>query len=410
MKKEYDIAIVGGGLVGASLACCLSKSGYRIVVLEKTPINSDLQSSYDERGLALSLASCRILDAIGIWHDISKNCVPIKNIHVSDRGNTGIVRLDAEEMGLQAMGYVVVARALGKGLMDKLQSYPEIDYLTPAEVVNFSQTREKMTLNVDYGGSVREISCQLLVGADGSNSRIRNQAGLSAYVKEYNQTAIVSNMSVDTDTKFTAYERFTPSGPLAMLPLDKSRFVSIFCISNTNAGSYMEMDDEAYISKLQEVAGTRIGNIQKLGIRKSYPLKMIKSEPQFSNRLVLLGNSAHTIHPNGAQGFNLGLRDAASLAEILITNRKTSKSDAGSDQVLEEYINFRQPDHNRVVGMSDGLTEIFYTDNMIKKVLRNSAMSLLNMVPAFKYKFARIAMGVDGRQPSLVRGLLLDQL
>jgi 2-octaprenyl-6-methoxyphenol hydroxylase len=197
---------------------------------------------------------------------------------------------------------------------------------------------------------------------------------------------------------------------LAMLPLDNSRFVSIFCIGNTQASSYMEMDDESYISKLQEVAGTRIGNIQKLGKRKSYPLKMIKSEPQFCDRLVLLGNSAHTIHPNGAQGFNLGLRDAASLAEVLITNRTTSDSDVGSDQVLEEYINFRQPDHNRVVGMSDGLTEIFYTDNVIKKILRNSAMSLLNMVPAFKYKFARIAMGVDGRQPSLVRGLLLDQL
>ena len=396
--------------MGASLACCLSKSGYHVIVLEKIPINSDLQPSYDERGLALSLASCRILDAIGVWDEIKNNCVPIKNIHVSDRGNTGIVRLDAKEMGLEAMGYVVIARSLGKGLMEKVQASPEIEYLTPAEVISLSLDKEKVMLNVDNGGFAREISCHLVVGADGSNSRIRNQAGLSTYVKEYKQTAIVSNITIDSDTRFTAYERFTPYGPLALLPLDKSRFVSINCISSAQIGSCMEMDDESYISRLQELAGTRMGKILKLGKRKSYPLKLIKSEPQYCERLVLLGNSAHTIHPNGAQGFNLGLRDAASLAEILIKNRNTPGVDVGSNQILEEYINFRKQDHNKVIGLSDGLTEIFYTNNVVKKILRNSAMSLLNMVPAFKYKFARMAMGVEGRQPSLVRGLLLDEL
>ncbi|NNE39187.1 MAG: 2-octaprenyl-6-methoxyphenyl hydroxylase [Gammaproteobacteria bacterium] len=410
MKNEFDIAIVGGGPVGASLACCLASSGYRIAVLEKIPVNADQQPSYDDRGLALSLSSCRILKAAGIWQEIKESCVPIKKIHVSDRGNFGIVRLDANELGVDAMGYVVIARTLGRALIKRLQSAPDIDFINPAEVNRLSADSKGISLSMENGNAVQEILCKLVVGADGSHSRVKAMAGLQAEIKDYHQTAIVSNISTDISDGDTAYERFTPQGPLALLPLGESDFVSILCVDNKTYQQYMEMTDDMYISQLQEVAGKRIGNITMSGSRHAYPLQLLKADPSFCDRIVMLGNAAHSIHPNGAQGFNLGLRDTACLAELLIKNRRLPGFDPGAKSILEQYQSIRKHDQDRVIGFSDGLTEIFYSQNPVKKVFRNSAMTLLNVMPGLKRKFAMLAMGLDGNQPSLVRGLQLDQL
>jgi 2-octaprenyl-6-methoxyphenol hydroxylase len=410
MNDHYDIAIVGAGPVGASLACCLAGSGYRVAVLEKTPANSNQSPSYDDRGLALSLASCRILMAAGVWPGLKDHSVPIRKIHVSDRGNCGIVRLDANEMGLDAMGYVVIARALGQELMNQLQSAPGVEYIDSIEVVNLIQGPDKAILELDSDGSQNTISSKLVVGADGAGSRVRNLAGLSASIKDYNQTAIVANITTSSNAEYTAYERFTPDGPLALLPLGNSRYVSVYCVDSEQFEKVKKLSDEMYIARLEDVAGKRIGSITQLGKRIAYPLRLVKTDPQYNNRVLMLGNSAHAIHPNGAQGFNLGLRDAAFLAELLIKNKKLPGFDPGEDAMLQEYLDFRRQDQDRVIGFSDGLTEIFYSHNMIKKVIRNSAMSLFNTVPVFKHKFAMMAMGLDGRQPSLVRGIGISQL
>ncbi len=396
--------------MGASLACCLATSGYRIAVLEKVPVNADQQPSYDDRGLALSLSSCRILKAIGVWQDLETGSVPIKKIHISDRGNFGIVRLNAHDLGIDAMGYVVIARTLGRALLNKLVASSDIEFINPAEVISLHRDHSGVSLSIDNGNTKQDITCKLVVAADGSQSRLRDMASLNAEIKDYHQTAIVSNITADISDKFTAFERFTSQGPLALLPLGNSDFVSVFCVSNNNFQRYMELRDDIYIDQLQEVAGKRIGNMKMLGSRYAYPLKLVRTSPSFSDRVVMLGNSAHSIHPNGAQGFNLGLRDTACLAEILIKNRGYPEFDPGAKSNLEAYQAFREHDQDRVIGFSDGLTGLFYSHSMVKTVFRNSAMTLFNLMPDMKKKFVMMAMGLDGRQPSLVRGLQLEQL
>ncbi len=410
MKKEFDIAIVGSGPVGASLACCLANSGYSVAVLEKVSINSDRQPSYDDRGLALSLASCRILAAAGVWADLEESCIPIRKIHVSDRGHFGIVRLDANELGLDARGYVVVARTLGQTLINKLTSAANIEFINPAEVIGLKADDHAVSLTVDTGDTALEMTSRLVVGADGANSRVRAMAGLQAQIKDYDQMAIVSNISTAISHVNTAFERFTPQGPLALLPLGHSTFVSVFCVSTGKCQQYMDMTDDMYIRQLQEVAGKRIGIKELSGARHAYPLKLVKTSPAYGHRVLMLGNSAHSIHPNGAQGFNLGLRDAAYLAEQLLSNKDRPGFDPGAQSELQSYQSFRKADQDRVIGFSDGLTEIFYSHSRAKAMVRNSAMTLFNIIPGMKKKFAMMAMGLDGRQPSLVRGLQLDQL
>jgi 2-octaprenyl-6-methoxyphenol hydroxylase len=403
MQKEYDIAIVGGGLVGASLACCLAQSKYRVLVIEQFSLNSDIQPSYDERGLALSLSSCRILDAIDIWKNLLDKAIPIRHIHVSDRGKFGFVRLHASDLHIDAMGYVVTAREIGKLLVQKISSIENIDYQCPKKVSGIEISDNWVSLGFsDDTSDLRSLRCKLLVAADGSNSCLRDEISVPAFTKDYEQSAIVSNITMDKDHENTAYERFTSDGPLALLPMSLSRFVSVNCVKSRKLDAYMKMDDEKYVKVLQEISGKRAGKIVKIG-------KLIRIESQFQGRTVFLGNAAHTIHPNGAQGFNLGLRDVAALAEVLLKHSNNCQ-DPGISQLLSDYVSLREQDQNKVIDFTDTIASLFYNDGMFNGIVRNIGMNILNMVPVLKNSFAKQAMGLGGKQPGLVRGLRLDQL
>ena len=405
MKHDYDIIIIGGGAVGASLACALSKnngnSNLKIAVIEAVSPKADVQPSYDDRGLSISLSSKNILDNLGLWQNISPHANPVKHIHVSDQHHFGFVRLDAASMGVLALGYIVLARELGKAFKQCIETSGNIDLLCPTTVtdVQISASSASVTVNID--GVDRVISSKLLVAADGAESRTRTMLGIKTTVKDFEQVAIVSNVMPEKPHNDVAYERFTETGPLALLPHSQQRCVLVFTVASNDAEKYLQMDKQRFLDALLERFGRRLGKFSQLGQRKSYPLNMLQAEEQVKHRAVILGNAAHTVHPNGAQGFNLGLRDAVALADVLI-EAEEKHQDIGALSLLESYLESRIDDQQRVLNFTERLAQNFYNKQALKIIARNLVMLITDLTPPLKHRFTRIAMGFWGRQPSLV--------
>jgi len=402
MTTDYDIAIIGGGMAGASLACCLQGRSLRIVVIEQVAAGANEQPSYDDRGLALTLSSQRILNAINIWKDCADRATPVKHIHISDQGKFGLVHLHAADLQIPALGHVVVARELGKALLNKITTHPDIDYICPATVIGAIPTNRSVTLEYNVNGQIKRLSCKLLVVADGTHSRLREQIGLTVTCKDYGQTAIVANVTTTGKHHNTAYERFTRQGPLALLPMEENKCVAVHTVPALDKDFYLGLDETAYLQKLQQDFGKRLGELTKVGVRKSYPLQLVLADKHFTERAILLGNAAHTIHPNGAQGFNLGLRDAAALAEHIIEGMN-SRQDPGHISVLENYCQSRRQDQSQIIRFTDTVASLFYNNNPIKALFRNLGMTVLDTSPALKQEFMRHATGIVGKQPALVR-------
>ncbi len=409
MTHDYDIIIVGGGAVGAALACALThlqqsasaNNRLRIAVIEAVSPKADAQPSYDDRGLSISLSSKNILDNIGIWQNIASHSNPIKKIHVSDQHHFGFVRLDAESMSLPALGYVVLARELGKAFNEVIKAADDIDLFCPALVTEIEMSISCASVTLNDEGNVTTITGKLLVAADGAESKSRRLLGINAHVEDYEQVAIVSNVMPEQAHANTAYERFTETGPLALLPHTQQRCVVVFTVATVDAERYLQMDEQSFLECLMKRFGRRLGRFSDLGQRKSYPIKMLQAEQQIQHRAVVLGNAAHTVHPNAGQGFNLGLRDAAALAEILIAAQQ-SKQDIGEINVLETYLQSRTEDQERVMQFTDRLVNSFYNRQPLKILARNLLMLATDLTPPLKQRFTHKAMGFWGHQPSLV--------
>ena len=401
MPHDFDIIIVGGGAVGAAFACALKDSKLKIAVIEAVSPKADIQTSYDDRGLSISLSSKNILDNLGLWQNISPHSNPIKHIHVSDQHHFGFVRMDAESMAVPALGYIVLAKELGKALIQTIEAADNISFLCPASVTAVEISALSASVTVNIGGVDKVISSKLLVAADGADSRTRDMLGIKASVEDYQQVAIVSNVMPERPHQDTAYERFTETGPLALLPYSEQRCVLVFTIAANETEKYLQMDEQSFLDALLERFGRRLGKFSNLGQRKSYPLKMLWVEEQVKHRTVILGNAAHAVHPNGAQGFNLGLRDAAALAEVLIEAQKDDQ-DIGELSLLESYLESRVEDQQRVLKFTDRLVKNFYNKQPLKIIARNLVMLATDLSPPLKHRFTRRAMGFWGRQPSLI--------
>jgi 2-octaprenyl-6-methoxyphenol hydroxylase len=402
LDNNYDIAIIGGGMAGASLACSLAGQSLRIAVIEQVAPDADDQPSYDDRGLALSLSSQRILNAIDVWPDVAARSVPIRHIHISEKGRFGQVRLHAADLGLAALGHVVMARDLGTALLRKTTSRANTDYICPASVTDIRNTGPVIEVDYRLNEQTTTIRCRLLVGADGTGSAIRAKLGIETSVKDYGQTAIVSNVTPSLSHNNTAYERFTTQGPIAMLPVTEDRCVAVHIVASRLRDHYLSLNDSAYLDTVQQDFGNRLGRMLRTGRRKSYPIRLVKANRQYADRAVLLGNSVHTIHPNGAQGFNLGLRDTAALAEH-ISEAVQAGNDPGSRHLLESYMHSRLQDQTRVVRFSDTIAAMFYNDNPVKSLTRNLGMLALDLSLPLKRRLVREASGLAGRQASQVR-------
>jgi len=406
MATEYDVIIVGGGMVGASLAVALAGTDSRIAIIEAVSPGSDQQPSYDDRGLVLSLSSQRVLQTLGLWDQMAVSANPVRHIHVSDQHHFGFVRLHAEALNLSALGYVVLARELGQVLSSRIKRTGTIDLVCPAQVKAVAVRDNHVTVEIHGDNRSTKLDSKLLVAADGSQSHVCELLGIGSVVKDYAQTAIVTNVTPGMAHGDTAYERFTTHGPVALLPQSEQRCAVVFTVKTEDANTYMGMSEHEFIGKIQDCFGYRLGAFRKPGTRKSYPIKLITAKEQVRDRIVVLGNAAHTIHPNAAQGFNLCLRDIAGLAEILVPALRAG-ADPGQDRLLNRYQGLRARDQNNIIRFTDGLASMFCNDLPHRIMLRNMGMLVIDLCPQLKREFMRRAMGIYGHQPALVRGMPL---
>ena len=399
---RVDVAIIGGGMVGASLAVALADTGISTLLVEGTVPGSKSQPSFDDRTTALGNASRRIFQSLGVWERLAPEAAAIRAIHVSDAGRFGFARLNAAEQGIDALGYVIPNRVIGAALWEKLQGTQDVLLRVPARPEKVEIGNQDVTFRV--GGE--SVSARLVVAADGAHSVVRAAASIVADVEDYDQIAIVANVAADRPHDGTAYERFTQSGPLAVLPLHDGSYGVIWTCAPARAAEVLSFDNTTYLRELQERFGWRAGRFVRAGVRASYPLKLTRAATTVAARTVLIGNAAQALHPVAGQGFNLGLRDAAMLAEVIAGAEPSA--DVGSPELLRKFAAWREGDRSGVVRFTDGLVKLFANTRPGVGVLRNLGLLLFDLSPPAKSALARVSAGFAGPTPRLARGLGLS--
>jgi len=405
---SYDIVIAGGGMIGTSLALALAPLGLRVAVVEAIARKADSQPSFDDRSTALSRSTQRMFEAMGLWDEIAAASTPIRDIHVSDQGRFGFSHINAEEQGVEALGYVVINRVLGRVLQNALETLDSIDVICPARIAQVELEPEAAHAVVETDESRQSLHGSLLVAADGANSSVREMLGITAQKSQYGQCAVIGNLLPEIPPRNRAYERFTAQGPLAVLPVADDRAAFVWTVSEDDAERVLALDDAAFLEELQSEFGLRLGTFSRVGTRACYPLVLSKAVRLTATRSVLLGNAAHGLHPVSAQGFNLGMRDVAALCDCIADALYDEcEFDPGSAQLLEHYASWRRSDQNKLVRFTDGLVKLFGSTRPPLRTLRNIGMLGFDLVPGVRSAFARHTMGLAGRLPRLSRGVPL---
>ncbi len=404
---RFDVAIVGGGLVGASLTCALASTPLRVALIEAVPFKSESQPSYTERMLALSHGTTQILSAIGVWPEvIARDATPIESIHISDLGHSGFTRLSHTDADVDALGYIVPARVLGQALMARMDN-TEAEFICPGQVTGISYDENCAVLAVQTNNGETAVTCRLVVLADGGRSPAREWLGIKTVSRDYGQTAILTTVTPERDHHNKAYERFTATGPLALLPTSGNRYAVVWTTTSSQAPALMGLADSEFLASLQARFGYRAGNLRNLGARKAYPLSLVRVPNPTARRAVVIGNAAHTIHPVSGQGFNLGLRDVAVLAEVL-NNAVRNGDDIGAISVLGPYADWRRADTRATITFTDGLIRLFCNESLPLAFLRGVGMVAVDVFPSLKRSLLRRTMGLAGRVPQLGRGVPLE--
>lgn len=411
ISPSFDIAIVGGGMVGASLAALMSsmRPDWQIALIEAHPMpvsegsGTLYQPSFDARSTAIASGSVDLLVAAGLWDQLKQQACPIEQVHVSDRGHFGGAVIDSTAHGLEAVGYVLENAWMGKVLLNHLHTLSNVSFLAPAKVDRITPMQNGVELSVIEGlgenTSARKLMVSLAVIADGANSPLRKNLGIDTRVENYHQHAIISNVSFDRAHDHKAYERFTDEGPLALLPLldfeGAHRSALVWTVPSEDCESLMALSDEAFARQLQQRFGFRLGMISRVGERSAYPLQLTSACEQVRSNVVLMGNAAHFLHPVAGQGFNLALRDCASLCASLAEDAHLP---LGKLTTLLKYVQAQKLDQQATVGFSDSVTKLFSRSDLPSAVLRQLGFLGLELVPQANALFSQQAMGRSATQ------------
>ena len=396
---QFDITIVGGGMVGISLALLLAaQQRWKVLVVEAKEIKhtdtAQHSASFDARSTALSWSSRSILQKMAVWQHIEQHAQAISSIHVSDRGHFGLTRLEAEEAGVDALGYVVENSWLGSVLIQQAKQ-ADISLKDGAKIISIQPRAESMQLTIESDGQQQLINSKLLVVADGADSSCGKKLGISQQYKAYGHSAIIANISLEQAHNKVAYERFTDQGPMALLPLtdfeNDHRCALVWTQPSEQADGLMTSDDSEFLSQLQARFGDRLGKFKRVGERVCYPLALSTSEEQVRRRLVVVGNAAHSLHPVAGQGFNLSLRDLDCLAKCLADQPK--QADVGELEPLLSYQKQRENDQRNTLIFTDNLTKLFGLSSSAAALGRNSGLLMMDLVPTLRNQFAHFGMG-----------------
>ncbi len=399
---QYDIIIIGGGMVGATLALSLRQSlpstlSMGVVEAVDMPAGEEhWQPSYDARSTALSEGARRIFTRLNIWDAIRQQVEPISDIHVSDRGHFGVTRLNAKEHRVPALGYVVDNSWLGHTLMGAVQQTDGIDWICPAKVKSLQPSIEGgevgTVLETDHPelGSLR---ARLVVLADGGRSGLAASIGITSDDHHYEQKAIVANVTPAEHHQNRAFERFTDEGPMALLPRQGGDCALVWTMPEALADERLQLVDDDFLQELQDRFGHRLGRFNKVGERFSYPLVLRRSREQVRPGLVIFGNAAHSLHPVAGQGFNLSLRDVEGLTKALVAAAGEGKSPGGFP-VLQAYAKERENDQHQTIDFSDQVVRLFTSKSLTLAGARNLGLVGMDLVFPLRDKFARQAMGL----------------
>lgn len=407
-STPFDLAIAGGGLVGASLALALAPLGLKIALVEGVaPGSGEQHPSFDERTTALANGTVRVFRSLDVWRHMEREATAIRRIHVSEQGRFGTARIDAAEQGLEALGYVLPNRVIGAGLWEGLSTCRGVELIAPARALGSELAGDVRVLSFERDGAEQRIAARLVVAADGAKSLIREQAGIESDHWAYGQTAIIATVTTQRFHDHVAYERFTPEGPIAVLPLVEGRCGIVWTRRPEEAARLLTLPDADFLAEFQRAFGFRLGRVLQVGHRHSYELGLARTARHVAERLAVVGNAAQSMHPIAGQGFNLGLRDAACLAEVIADARATGTNDPGAADTLTAYAAWRAEDQRRIVAFTDGLVRLFSSPLGLARGLRSAGLLAFDAFPPAKSAMARLSVGAAGRVPRLARGVPL---
>lgn len=394
---NYDIVIVGGAMTGITLALALSaftNGKMKIAVLERQPAKQHQQSGFDARCIALSDGSCQKFARIilpngqNLWQKIQPFSTHIEQIHVSDKGHSGIVEFSAREFHLQQLGAVIELQQAGQILLQAVEQSDNIDYLCPVEIAHIERSQDGVKISLKND---RTLTAQLLIGADGTKSEVASAVNISQeMLHDYGQTAVIANVQTQQPHQNRAFERFTTEGPLALLPMKDNLMSLVWCVRY--ADELLQTDENAFLTRLQQQFGWRLGRFQRCGQRFAYPLTLSRAAQHIQARTVLIGNAAQTLHPIAGQGFNLGIRDVMTLANIL-SYAYLQQQEIGDDALLQQYENKRKADQKQMIQLTDGLLTIFANNLLPLQIGRNLGLMALAQSSMLRQYFAKPTLG-----------------
>lgn len=394
---HYDVVINGGGMAGSVLALGLNQlrtvngDRLRIALIEKTTPEFGQHPGFDARSIALAAHSRSLLEQLGLWSAFAPLVTPITQIQVSDQGHFGQLRMCAQDYAIDALGYVVELSGAGEALYRKLQQEENISLYLGTEITQFEQQLEQVQVQLS---DHRKLCTALLVAADGSESIVSQQLNLARRQFDYQQSAIIANITTALPHQGTAFERFTREGPVALLPMSEGRSSLVWCAGAIRTQSLMALEETAFIEELQQAFGYRLGKITQVGVRHTYPLLLDEVARPWHHRVVLVGNAAHLLHPIAGQGFNLGLRDVAALIKQ-VNQALAQRQDIGAYGCLAPYGQSRLADQQTIVTATTALTLGFSNQDPLFTVMRNMGLMALAACPLLKNKLAWRAMGKE---------------
>jgi len=402
LNTDYDLIIIGAGLVGATLACAVAEKGLRVAMVEANVADSDWpENTVDTRVFAITRASEQIFASLDVWPRIKELGVSAyRDMHVWDASSDGVIHFDSAEVGEAYLGHIIENRVIQRSLLEKIDAMDAVTLISPACIESMSVAADKVSVSLD---NHQTITAFLLIGADGAQSGVRTLANIEVDGASYGQSAVVAHVGTSQSNQETAWQRFMPDGPLAFLPLADGSSSIVWTTSPEHADELLAMEEADFLDALQQTYGDTLGRMLACDSRATFPLKHQHAKQYTQPRIALVGDAAHTVHPLAGQGVNLGLADAATLAEVLLEAR-SAKRDIGAHKVLRRYERWRKGDNATMLSAMSGFKSLFGDEKPTVRWLRNTGLSLINRTTPIKNQIMRQAMGLEGDLSRLAQG------
>ena len=394
---DRDIVIVGGGIVGATLAAALKNSGLKITIIEARPL---ALAAAKTQAYAFSLLSSRIYEGIGVWDKIFPHVGKFSHISLSDADYHQKVKFESKDLNTDHLGYVAPHNVVLTALQNYLADCPNVSWLCPAEVINVKENDDFFIVEVD--GTTEQIITKLVIGADGARSHIRSLAGIKTRGWKYWQSCVAFTIEHTAPKNNTAFERFWHTGPMGVLPLPGNRCQIVWTNPHAEAKALQQLDETEFLTKLKQYTGGVLGDLKLVSDRVLFPVKLMQCDRYICSRLALIGDAAHCCHPVGGQGLNLGIRDAASLAQIL-TDAWNQGEDIGSIKVLKRYERWRKQENLAILGFTDFLDRIFSNNWLPVVIIRRLGLLMMSYLQPMKIFALKLMTGLKGKTPQLAQ-------